>query len=65
MGGRLSNNGNNYGSLIRPTLSNPKKIASNSGKNRVKFGKIALLCEFNEKYTPFCFKNIFGDSNSP
>ena len=47
MGDRLSNDGNNYGLLIRPALSNPKKIASNTGGNRVKFGKIALPREFS------------------
>ena len=46
MGGRLSNNGNNYGILIRPALSNPKKIASNSGKHRISNTKKSL-CRVN------------------
>ena len=56
MGGRLSNNGNSYGLLIRPALSNPKQIVSNSEKNRVKFGK--SLCRVNsvKNICPFALK---------
>ena len=64
MGGRLSNNGNNYGLLIRPALTNPKKIASNSGKNRISNSEKSL-CRVNSviNICPFALKILLVIKN--
>ena len=63
MGGRLSNNGNNYGLLIRPALSNPKKIASNLEK--IASNSEKSLCRVNsvENICPFALKMLLMTEN--